>query len=95
MSASIAFPSIAASDILHRETRGPWALIFFAQMTAGESCIYGVQISLGSEPKARSTVSRSTLTDEQALSLLRSRAMGWIADYEARDHTGTTDFADL
>jgi hypothetical protein len=88
-------PPPIADDALEHENHGPWTFTYFSQTTLGNAHVYGVEISLGDVPKARTTVSRALLNDAHALTLLRSRALGWIADYEKRDHSGTSDFSEL
>jgi hypothetical protein len=84
-----------ATSILE-ETHGPWRLEFYVATAAPDSPPqFAVSILRDGELLGRRTAARAGLTDKTAIELLRKRALDWIADYDARDHSGSTDFGDL
>ena len=69
---------------LHHEDVGAWTLTFSVSAEVEDRRSFSVDLAREGVVKGRLTTSRQGLTDQSAVDLLRSRALGWIADYESR-----------
>ena len=95
-SAGSSHPIDPAAVLLKQEAHGAWTLSFF--MLPGPEAgprTFVVEIALAGEMKSRGSSARAGLDESSAIDLLRSRALGWTADYESRGHTGDTGFGTL
>jgi hypothetical protein len=91
-----ASPLDAFLEVIHQEEHEPFKLIFSAAPgTLDGVRVYAVDVVLGNIVKSRGTTSRKGLDDGSAIELLRSRALGWIAEYSERQHAGDTGPGDL
>lgn len=82
--------------LVHTEALGPWTLEFHevAAPDGAYLCSY-VEVQRESERKCRLSLVKNEWQLEQKVQTLRRRAHEWIGDWERRDHTGNTGFADL
>jgi hypothetical protein len=78
------------------ETVGAWTLHFHevAAPDGAYLCTY-VELQLDNVRKCRLSVVRPEIDIDLVVSALRARAIDWLTAWERRDHSGTTDFADL
>ncbi len=83
------------STVLQVEHHGGWTLRFSSIEESGSRSAFAVDIILGGAVKGRRSAARSGLDEKRAVEALRVKALEWIADYEARDHSGSTGFADF
>ncbi|MGA0572765.1 hypothetical protein ACO2Q9_18770 [Variovorax sp. VNK109] len=82
--------------LVHTEALGSWSLQFH-EVTAPDGaylCSY-VEVRLEDARKCRLSLVKIEWTLEQKAAALRRRAHEWISDWQRRDHTGNTGFADL
>ncbi len=82
--------------LVHTEALGPWSLQFH-EVAAPDGvylCSY-VEVRLEKIRKCRLSLVKFEWTQEEKTAALRRRAHEWISDWQRREHTGNTDFADL
>ncbi len=88
--------SSASLDPFHRESHGECTLLFSKPAGAsGGYTSFAVDMMLGDVAKGRRTLVSAELTEAEAIERLRPGALVWIADYESRDHSGSTGFGEL
>lgn len=76
---------------LHAEV---WKLIYSVVAEGHPGC-YAVDIIRDGVPKSRTMTASKVKTPEEAIEVLREKALKWIAQYEARPHSGDTDWGTL
>ena len=82
--------------LVHVEALGLWTLQFHevAAPDGAYLCSY-VEVQREEVRKCRLSLVKGEWTQDEKIAALRRRAHEWVADWQRRDHTGHTGFADL